>query len=492
MEQAKINLPEDIKEVRKPDASKNIEQNKEESKNHKETGHMHVHEDGKMCSGDHSHQHEENESKTESNDAMLKKENIQLEKFFKDPKNREMFEMYQKKANLFAKHDFWNSQPIVKWSGLTLSQEGKGGEIEKIDVEKVRKNPYTLPEGFEWANIDILNQENSLEELYIFLEENYYDPSKIGNHYTKEFIYWTFVRPNYLPDLLIGVRISKTKKLVAFLGGNVNTLTVDNNEIKCCQANFLCILKKLRGKRLTPVLIKELVRRCNLKKIFQGTYSENIYLPMPICEAQQLQRPINVKKMADLGLLKGTMSKMDVKKLDKVYNITSETKVPGFRPMRKKDCKMVLELLNTYQSRFKLGIKISESEISHLFKSKKHQIYSFVVENEEAEGKKTITDFVSFYIMNSFIPKNEKYQDLKIAHLFYYAFTKTHFRDLIHECLLQAKSIGADCFNALNIMDNKSLVDESKFEPTGTQSMIHMYNWSIIELKPEEISLIPY
>lgn len=490
MAKTSINLPEDIKEVRNPNSSQNVPQETEKLKEQKEAENIHFHEDGKMCSGDHSH-HEEKGGKTGINDAKLKKENIQLEKFFKDPKNREMFEMYQKKANLFAKHDFWNSQPIIKWAGLNSAQELKLGEIEKIDTEKTRKNPYNLPEGYEWSNIDILNQEGLLEELYAFFEENYYDATKITPHYLKEFIYWSFVGPNYMPELLIGVRVSKTKKLVAFIGGRLNTIIIDKNEIKAFNACFLCILKQLRGKRLTPVLIKELVRRCNLKKICQGTYNINMYLPTPTCEALQLQRPINVKKMADLGLLKGSMSKMDVKKLDKVYNLATDTKIVGFRPMRKKDCKMVLDLINKYKSKFKLAMKISESEISHLFKSKKQKVYSFVVENEDSEGQKSISDFISFYILDSRLPKTDKYQNLKIGYLFYYAYTKTPLKELIHECLLQAKSIEVDCFYALNTMDNKLLVDELKFDPSGVQTMFHLYNWNTNEVKPEEICLIP-
>jgi len=35
------------------------------------------------------------------------------------------------------------------------------------------------------------------------------------------------------------------------------------------EINFLCVHKKLRSKRLAPVLIKEITRRVNLKGIWQ-------------------------------------------------------------------------------------------------------------------------------------------------------------------------------------------------------------------------------
>jgi glycylpeptide N-tetradecanoyltransferase len=40
-------------------------------------------------------------------------------------------------------------------------------------------------------------------------------------------------------------------------------------EIKMVEINFLCVHKKLRSKRLAPVLIKEITRRVNLKGIWQ-------------------------------------------------------------------------------------------------------------------------------------------------------------------------------------------------------------------------------
>ncbi len=48
------------------------------------------------------------------------------------------------------------------------------------------------------------------------------------------------------------------------------------------EINFLCVHKKLRSKRLTPVLIKEVTRRCNLANVWQAIYTAGIVLPTPI------------------------------------------------------------------------------------------------------------------------------------------------------------------------------------------------------------------
>lgn len=48
------------------------------------------------------------------------------------------------------------------------------------------------------------------------------------------------------------------------------------------EINFLCVHKKLRSKRLTPVLIKEVTRRVNRENIFQAVYTAGVLLPKPI------------------------------------------------------------------------------------------------------------------------------------------------------------------------------------------------------------------
>jgi glycylpeptide N-tetradecanoyltransferase len=48
------------------------------------------------------------------------------------------------------------------------------------------------------------------------------------------------------------------------------------------EINFLCVHKKLRAKRLAPVLIREITRRVHLQSIFQATYTAGMRLPRPV------------------------------------------------------------------------------------------------------------------------------------------------------------------------------------------------------------------
>ena len=49
--------------------------------------------------------------------------------------------------------------------------------------------------------------------------------------------------------------------------------------IRTSEINFLCVHKKLRSKRLAPVLIKEVTRQVPLTGVFQAIYTAGTVLP---------------------------------------------------------------------------------------------------------------------------------------------------------------------------------------------------------------------
>lgn len=52
--------------------------------------------------------------------------------------------------------------------------------------------------------------------------------------------------------------------------------------IRMVEINFLCVHKKLRSKRVAPVLIREITRRVNQEGIFQAAFTAGVILPKPI------------------------------------------------------------------------------------------------------------------------------------------------------------------------------------------------------------------
>ena len=151
------------------------------------------------------------------------------------------------------KHAFWDTQPVIHPS---KKEEEKEGELQHKELKDVKKEPYTLPEGFEWGAVDLKNDEE-IKQVYDLLMNNYVEDSEATFRfaYTIEFLRWALLVPGYLKDWHLGVYASKSKKLLGFISGVPMKVTVDGKKLRVVEINFLCVHKKLRSKRLAPVLI---------------------------------------------------------------------------------------------------------------------------------------------------------------------------------------------------------------------------------------------
>lgn len=89
-----------------------------------------------------------------------------------------------------AKHKFWATQPVSKFS--EQSDPSLNGPIEADKpVSEIRAEPYGLPAGFEWSTLDI-TQPAQLTELYDLLANNYVedDDAMFRFNYSREFLLW--------------------------------------------------------------------------------------------------------------------------------------------------------------------------------------------------------------------------------------------------------------------------------------------------------------
>ena len=129
--------------------------------------------------------------------------------------------------------------------------------------------------------------------------------------YSIPFLRWALLTPGYYKEWIVGVRVIKNKKLVGFISGIPVTTVVIEKRMPMAEINFLCVHKKLRAKRLSPVLIKEVTRRINLKNIWQAVYTAGKYIPTPFAEALYYHRSLNVKKLIDVSIIMRISSLID-------------------------------------------------------------------------------------------------------------------------------------------------------------------------------------
>jgi glycylpeptide N-tetradecanoyltransferase len=119
--------------------------------------------------------------------------------------------------------------------------------------------------------------------------------------YPVDFLKWALLVPDYKQSWHVGVRATSNKKLLGFISGTPTTMEVDGEEIKMAEINFLCVHKKLRTKKLTPLLIKEITRRVNLKNIWKAVYTAGVVFPTPFTTTTYYHRNLNAKKLVEVG-----------------------------------------------------------------------------------------------------------------------------------------------------------------------------------------------
>lgn len=118
--------------------------------------------------------------------------------------------------------------------------------------------------------------------------------------YSRDFLIWALTPPGFIQDWHVGVRNSKTGKLMGFITGVPADISVNSAHIRTAEINFLCVHKSLRSKRLAPVLIKEITRRVNLTDRWQAVYTAGVVLPRPVAKGRYWHRSLNPKKLIEV------------------------------------------------------------------------------------------------------------------------------------------------------------------------------------------------
>ncbi|KAK8173734.1 acyl-CoA N-acyltransferase [Phyllosticta citrichinensis] len=386
-----------------------------------------------------------------------------------------------------SSYKFWQTQPVP-----SFEEKGKlaeDGPIKMIDVDKVSKEPAPMVEGFEWVTMN-LQDATELQEVYELLSHHYVEDGEamFRFNYSASFLNWALKAPGWRDIWHVGVRATQSRKLVAFISGVPVRLRVRSKTVNSIEINFLCVHKRLRSKRLAPTLIKEITRRCYLNGIYQAIYTAGVILPTPVATCRYYHRSIDWEKLYEVGfspLPRGSTKQRQVLK----YKLPERTATNGLRPMQLKDVEAVQDLLTRYLQRSQMAQEFSKEEVEHWLLHKEdganeQVVWSYVVE-DPSSGK--ITDFFSFYCLESTIIQDKANRTVRAAYLYYYAtetaFTggekelKVRLNELMKDCLILAKKAKFDVLNALTLLDNPLFLEEQKFGAGDGQLHYYLYNY---------------
>ncbi|KAF2484008.1 acyl-CoA N-acyltransferase [Neohortaea acidophila] len=405
-------------------------------------------------------------------------------------------------------YKFWKTQPVPQFQAPNLLQttSSSNGESlpegailpDKVCRASAKPEPGALLDGFEWCLVDLEN-DSEIQELYDLLDNHYVEDADASFRfrYSKQFLSWALKPPGWKKEWHIGVRTTsqedKKGRLVAFIAGIPVTMKVGESKFNATEINFLAIHRKLRGKRLAPELIKEVTRRCYLNGIYQALYTAGTLLPTPVSTCRYFHRSLDWEHLYKTGFSHLPPGSTELKQKYR-YKVESHTSLKGLRPMKKEDVPAVKDLLTRYLDRFHLRQDWTDEEIEHWLCSEasKGVVWTSVV---EIDGK--ITDFVSYYLLESTVLRSNNRQDtIRAAYLFYYAsesaFASTSAKQtpkqlqeslaarlqlLMHDALILAKKDDFHVFNALTLLDNPLFLREEKFEPGDGKLHYYLFNW---------------
>ncbi|KAK3313140.1 acyl-CoA N-acyltransferase [Apodospora peruviana] len=385
-------------------------------------------------------------------------------------------------------YKFWATQPVPQF-GDEKPELIEEGPLKIQKVEDIPTEPMSLAiDGFRWVTMD-LTDDQQMEEVEKLLYGHYVedDEAMFRFKYSKEFLRWSLMPPGWKKEWHVGIRVGET--LCAFISAVPTEIRVRKNVIHGSEVNFLCIHKKLRGKRLAPVLIKEITRRINLEGIWQAIYTGGIVLPKPVSTCRYFHRALNWMKLYEVGFSPCPSNSKPAYQVRK-YKVPEQTSTQGLREMEAKDCSAVHGLLERYLKRYDLAPVFDKEEFEHYLLNKKDApgdqvVWSYVV--EDPSGK--MTDFFSFSCLESSVIKSTKHKSIRAAYLYYYATEtglttpvdrsalKTRLNALIADALVLANRFNFDVFNALSLMDNSLFLEQQKFGPGDGQLHYYLFNY---------------
>ncbi|XP_014673869.1 PREDICTED: glycylpeptide N-tetradecanoyltransferase 1-like [Priapulus caudatus] len=401
----------------------------------------------------------------------------------------EMFSLHQGAAKTLEEatrkhYAFWSTQPVPQLEEKITEQTNCPIEQAKSTAE-IRKEQFSLPQDFQWDTLDI-NEPLVLKELYQLLNENYVedDDNMFRFDYSPEFLKWALQPPGWLKQWHCGVRVAKSGKLVGFISAVPANIRIYDAPQRMVEINFLCVHKKLRSKRVAPVLIREITRRVNLEGIFQAVYTAGVVLPKPVATCRYWHRLLNPRKLIEVKFSHLSRN-MTMQRTMKLYRLPESTKTIGFRQLSPTDVPETYKLLNKYLERFDLAPVFNEEEFRHWFIPQPGIVDSYIVERD---GQ--ITDFASFYTLPSTVMHHPAHKLLRAAYSFYNVSTRTSWVDLMNDILVVAKQHNFDVFNALDLMENKDFLEKLKFGIGDGNLQYYLYNWKCASMAPNRVGLV--
>jgi len=379
------------------------------------------------------------------------------------------------------KSTFWVNQPVMQ---IKNNNYEKKHIMSNDELDKLLLNDLILPEKFVLSSIN-LREEKTLDEVYKLLKK-YYMKSYDGNFvftYSKDFLKWFFLELGCNDEITIGLKVKETNKLVGFLGAIRMKLQIHNKKLDSYYSNFLCLHNKLRNKKASTILIRHLSKLCREKNCNLGVYAARYCVHRPLNLSQIYIRPINYKKLCEVGYCYHDENiKLDSVLLN--YKLANKLNNENFVKLEERHIDQCFDLYINYSNKFHFHPIFSKEQFKSMLLSK--NFITYVIKNEENEAE----DFISFYKTTVSVLNNKKYKTFTVANLAYYSTVNHSLYKLLDNILIVSKQMNFDLFTALDIMENKNIIEIFNFFKSRDTVNYYLYNYNSNQLLSSQVGFI--
>ena len=360
--------------------------------------------------------------------------------------------VYRAYISMKRKHDELSSLAVKslvcevadEYAGLPILWRGQEvGEVGPIEPlpEHVRQKPYSLPQEFQWVTLSSSN----VEKVARFIRKCRNDMQSLTNECVMQIINYYMSYPNTISEWQFGIQATGGK-LVGTILAAPKHIHIEK-EIKVFIMTSKTCHTKYQNKRLSYMLIKELVRRANLYKINQLMFSfSNPF--KPVTTIMQWTYTFNQPTSSELP---------------------SSPRTSGWRKITSEDVPSALALINKWSSQFEIRqVFTSEEEFAHNFLLQK-DVCTYVVEDKS----NNITDLISYTL--------PYHVDQPHATITTVVSTQSPVKQLIIDALVCAREKDALTVTIQQNNIESDILASLSFQPSGSQTF-HFYNYRYHEI----------
>jgi len=381
-------------------------------------------------------------------------------------------------------HAFWDKEPVLLHSDALVEP----GPIQfPADIE-VSEQPFPLPGAFEWVNLDLTDRED-LDALFDLLAANYGegDDGFLRQIWSREFLQWALCVPGYFQDWHLGVRVKSNGRLVATLFGIPVNTKIEEESVRCVQCNFLCVHKKLRNKRLTPMLFRELTRRIQLRDYWHAFATATPVFTKPFSRCYYYNRILNPEKISHMvSNQEESTSNSNAHKQARLDSLNQiDFTIQGIRPMKESDVPGVHALMSEHLSKYRFAPIWTEDEVAHFLIPRENIVQTWVVEDPE-NGE--ISDLFSYYCLDSNIMPRKTL--VHHAYVYYCIAGKHSKQKLIKNLLICTRIQDKDIVTSLNFQDLESHLEKCKFRKGRNPLFYYLYNYRTNLVEPHQMGMV--